>query len=85
MALYLFGFCYARWRMFGAATAQRSGAAVACGAIAVAAPLLPAIATAASVLAVLLALNGYEAWIVTTHRPLPLLRLPWLARRETQV
>ncbi|MBP1161522.1 low temperature requirement protein LtrA [Rhodococcus sp. PvR044] len=85
VALYLFGFCYARWRMFGAATLQRSAAALACCAIAVAAPLLPAIATAALVLAVLLALNGYEAWIVTTHRPLPLLRLPRIARRETQL
>ncbi|SEL70683.1 low temperature requirement protein A [Rhodococcus maanshanensis] len=84
VALYLFGFCYARWRMFGAATVQRAAAAAACCAIAVAAPLLPALATAMLVLAVLLALNGYEAWIVTTHRPLPLLRLPRIVRRETQ-
>ncbi|MFD4181509.1 low temperature requirement protein A [Rhodococcus sp. NPDC058514] len=84
VALYLFGFCYARWRMFGSATVQRIAAALACCAIAVAAPLLPALATAALVLAVLLALNGYEAWIVTTHRPLPLLRLPRIVRRETR-
>lgn len=75
-ALYLFGFCYARWRMFGAATLQRFTAALACCAIAASAPLLPAIVTAALVAATLLALNGYEAWMVDTHRPLPLLHMP---------
>lgn len=76
VALYLWGFCYARWRMFGAATVQRFAAAVACCAVAAAAPLLPIAATAALLVAVLLALNGFEAWIVRTARPLPLLRLP---------
>ncbi|WP_446215733.1 low temperature requirement protein A [Micromonospora sp. IBHARD004] len=74
LAVYLLGFCYARWRMFGAATLQRSTAALACCAVAAAAPLLPQIVTAALAIAVLLALNGYEAWLVHTHRPLPLLR-----------
>ncbi len=76
-ALYLFGFCYARWRMFGASSLQRFAAALACCAIAATAPLLPAIATAALVAAVLLAVNAYEAWIVNTGRPIPLLRTPW--------
>lgn len=76
VALYLWGFCYARWRMFGAATLQRFSAALACCAIAVAAAVTPAIGTAALVVAVLLTLNGYEAWLVRTHRPLPLLRMP---------
>jgi low temperature requirement protein LtrA len=73
VALYLFGFCYARWRMFGAATVQRFAAALTCCAIAATAPLLPALVTAALLTAALLALNAYEAWLVHTHRPLPLL------------
>lgn len=76
VALYLWGFCYARWRMFGAATVQRVTAAVACCAVAAAAVLLPIMATAALLVAVLISLNGFEAWIVHTRRPLPLLRLP---------
>ncbi|MFD0592290.1 low temperature requirement protein A [Catellatospora coxensis] len=80
VALYLWGFCYARWRMFGAATVQRVAAAVACCAVAAAAIQLPIMATAALLVAVLLALNGFEAWIVHTRRPLPLLRVP--LRRE---
>jgi low temperature requirement protein LtrA len=75
VALYLFGFCYARWRMFGAATLQRLGAALACAGIAAVAPVLPAIVTAALVAVVLLVLNAYEVWLVRTGRPLPLLRL----------
>ncbi|GIF97166.1 low temperature requirement protein A [Catellatospora citrea] len=76
VALYLWGFCYARWRMFGAATMQRFTAAVTCCAIAAAAVVLPLMATAALLVAVLFALNGFEAWLIRTHRPLPLLRLP---------
>ncbi|WP_196279140.1 low temperature requirement protein A [Catellatospora vulcania] len=76
VALYLWGFCYARWRMFGAATLQRFTAALACCAVAAAAVVLPILVTAALLVAVLLALNGFEAWIIRTHRPLPLLRLP---------
>ncbi|MEV1286142.1 hypothetical protein [Micromonospora sp. NPDC049679] len=38
--------------------------------------MVPALVTAALLVVILLALNGYEAWIVRTHRPLPLLRLP---------
>jgi low temperature requirement protein LtrA len=75
-ALYLAGFCYARWRMFGAATLQRFSAALACCAVAAIAVVVPALVTAALLVVILLALNGYEAWIVGTHRPLPLLRLP---------
>ena len=41
VALYLWGFCYARWRMFGAATLQRFTAALTCCAVAAAAVVLP--------------------------------------------
>ena len=75
-AIYLLTFCYARWRMFGAPTLHRLGAALGCAALAALAPLLPAVLTAGLVTGVLLALNGYEAWLVRTGRPLPLLRLP---------
>jgi low temperature requirement protein LtrA len=71
--LYLLGFCYARWRMFGAATLQRFGAALGCCLIAAAAPLLPLVVTAAGVALVLLAMNAYESWLIHTGRPLPLL------------
>jgi low temperature requirement protein LtrA len=76
VALYLWGFCYARWRMFGAATVQRVAAAVACCAVAAAAIQLPIMVTAVLLVAVLLTLNAFEAWIVRTGRPLPLLRVP---------
>jgi UPF0716 family protein affecting phage T7 exclusion len=62
--------------MFGAATLQRFSAALACCAVAAIAVVVPALVTAALLVVILLALNGYEAWIVGTHRPLPLLRLP---------
>jgi low temperature requirement protein LtrA len=74
--LYLLGFCYARWHMFGAASLQRFAAALACAAVAVAATVLPAIVTATLVVAVLLALNAFESWLIRTGRPLPLLRVP---------
>ena len=75
MALYLFGFCYARWRMFGAATLHRFASGVACGILAGTALVVPAVVTAGLVATVLLVLNGYEAWLVRARRPLPLLRL----------
>ena len=81
-AVYLFVFCYSRWRMFGAAGLQRFVAALIACALALAAPLLPAIATAALVTALLLALNIFEAWRVNTGRPILLLHLPRPIRRE---
>lgn len=82
-AVYFLTFCFARWRMFGAPLWPRLIAALACIAIAVAAPLLPQIGIAALVTAVALALNGFEAWIVETGRPVPVVRLPFV-RPDTQ-
>jgi hypothetical protein len=62
--------------MFGAATVQRLAAALACVAAAATAPLLPALVTAGLLTAILLALNCYEAWLVRTGRPLPVVRRP---------
>ncbi|MER5862148.1 low temperature requirement protein A [Kitasatospora sp. NPDC002040] len=75
-ALYLAGFCYARWRMFGAPAVPRSTGVLACLGVAVAAPALPLLVTAVLVALVLAAVNGVEAFIVETGRPLPLLRVP---------
>jgi low temperature requirement protein LtrA len=77
VGLYLAGFCYARWRMFGAAGLSRFVAAFGCFAIAAVAPLLPQLAVAAMIAAVLLALNVFEAWRVETGRTILLLQLPW--------
>jgi low temperature requirement protein LtrA len=81
VALYLLGFCFARWRMFGAVGVPRFAGMLSCLAIAVAAPLMPALAVAALVAAVLIAVNGTETWLMVTHRVL-LLHVPrGLARR----
>ncbi|MFJ1751545.1 low temperature requirement protein A [Kitasatospora sp. NPDC088134] len=76
VALYLFSFCYARLRMFGAVGVPRLLGALACTALAALAPVLPGAATAALATAVLLAVNAAEAWYVETGRPLPLLHPP---------
>ncbi|MGB9376275.1 MAG: low temperature requirement protein A [Mycobacteriales bacterium] len=83
VALYLFGFCYARWRMFGAAAVPRFAGAFACLAVAAAAPVLPGLAVAALVLVALVAVNALEAWWVGSGRPLMVLRLPRRVRRAT--
>ncbi|WP_327146983.1 low temperature requirement protein A [Nocardia sp. NBC_01327] len=75
-ALYVSAFCFTRWRMFGAATVGRATVATVFAALAVAAPLLPEIAMLSIVTVILLALNGYEHWTVSTGRPLLLLRRP---------
>ncbi|MGH3714203.1 MAG: low temperature requirement protein A [Micromonosporaceae bacterium] len=75
-ALYLLGFSYARWRMFGAPTVFRAAAAGLCLVLAAAAPLLPLVVTAALVAAILVALNALEFFWVTTGRPLLLIPAP---------
>jgi len=76
VGLYLLGFCYSRWRMFGAPTWFRTSAVLVCVAIVVAAPGLPLVATAALVTAVLIVLNGLEYFWVETGRPLLLVPMP---------
>lgn len=75
IALYLAGFCYARWRMFGAATWHRTLGAAAFVGLSALAPYLPALVTAALAVLGLLAVNGYESWTITTGRGIPLVRL----------
>jgi low temperature requirement protein LtrA len=75
--LFLAGFCYARQRMFGAIGLTRFLGAAACAVIAAVAPLLPQVVAAALVAAVLVTVNGVEAWRVESGRPLLLLTLPW--------
>ncbi|HEX6077536.1 MAG TPA: low temperature requirement protein A [Micromonosporaceae bacterium] len=76
VGFYLLGFCYSRWRMFGAPTVFRAGAVLVCVAIAAAAPGLPQVATAALVTLALIALNGLEYFWVETGRPLLLVPMP---------
>jgi len=81
-ATYLLGFCFSRWRMFGAVGVPRFSGMLACLAIALAAPLMPMLAVAGLVAAVLVATNTTEAWLIATRRPLPVLHVPRrLARR----
>ncbi|WP_018351784.1 low temperature requirement protein A [Longispora albida] len=70
IALYLAGFCYSRWRMFGGIGLTRLAGAVAAAGLACAAPFLPLVVTAGLGGALLLGLNAYEAWRVETGRPL---------------
>ncbi|WP_067827358.1 low temperature requirement protein A [Nocardia inohanensis] len=75
-ALFVSAFCFTRWRMFGAPTVGRlTGASVLAVSI-LFAPHIPAIAMLTLVAAILIALNGYEHWSVSTGRPLLLVRLP---------
>lgn len=83
-ALFLLGFCYARWRMFGAAAWPRFAGGLTCVILALLAPFLPILVTALAVVLVLVAINGVEAWIVETRRPLPLVKLPRWRKPEPQ-
>ncbi|MFI6470471.1 low temperature requirement protein A [Streptomyces sp. NPDC050516] len=80
-ALYLFGFCYSRWRMFGAAGVSRFTAALLCLVLTPLTPLLPQLATAALVALVLAGLNTFEFWIITTGRRVLFLHVPAFLRR----
>ncbi|GGY27356.1 low temperature requirement protein A [Streptomyces omiyaensis] len=75
-ALYLFGFCYSRWRMFGAAGVSRFSAAAFCLLLTPVALSLPMLVTGVIVAAVLVGLNVFEYWIVTTGRRILFLHMP---------
>lgn len=62
--------------MFGAAAVPRTAGALACLALAATASAVPQVVTAVLVVLVLGAVNGVEAFIVETGRPLLLLRMP---------
>lgn len=75
-ALYLLGFGYSRWRMFGNPTVFRTAAAGLCLVLAGVAPLLPLVVTAGLVAAILVTLNALEFYWVATGRPLLLIPVP---------
>ncbi|MFB7718644.1 low temperature requirement protein A [Nocardia sp. NPDC056100] len=75
-ALFVLGFCFTRWRMFGAPTVGRTVTALGLFVVAAVGALLPGIVTLIIVTAAIAALNGYEHWVVSTNRPLALVRLP---------
>ncbi|WP_040810932.1 low temperature requirement protein A [Nocardia concava] len=72
--LYVSTFLFTRWRMFGAATVGRFVTAVVLGAVTAAASLLPEIVTLAAVTAIVAGLNAYEYWVVSSGRPILLMR-----------
>ncbi|MEV6768162.1 low temperature requirement protein A [Nocardia sp. NPDC051030] len=74
--LFVSGFVFTRWRMFGAPTVGRTSVALLLAVLTAASPLLPPIAILALVAAVIAALNGFEYWVVSTGRPLALVRMP---------
>ncbi|WP_157355372.1 low temperature requirement protein A [Nocardia terrae] len=78
--LFVTAFLFTRWRMFGAATLGRLITALVLAVLTVAAPLLPQLAILALTTAILAGLNVFEHWIVSTGRPLLLLRNPLRAR-----
>lgn len=72
--LYVTAFCWTRWRMFGAPTAGRTTTALLLAALTPTAPHLPQLAMLITVTTIILTLNAYEHWMVSTARPLPLIR-----------
>ncbi|WP_035847890.1 low temperature requirement protein A [Kitasatospora azatica] len=82
--LYFLGFCYSRWRMYGSAALSRFAAALACFAVMPLTPLLPAVAVAGLVAALVIALNVVEYWVITTGRPVIFLHTPkcWVRWRQ---
>lgn len=73
-ALYVLTFCYTRARMFGGIGVARLVAGLAAGALAAIGPFAPAIVTLSALLAVLLALNVFEALWVASSRPILVIR-----------
>jgi low temperature requirement protein LtrA len=81
-ALYVLTFCYTRISMFGGTGIPRLVAGLLAAAVAAAGTLLPLIATLGALVAVLIALNVFEAWNVASGRPLPVLRIGHGALRD---
>ncbi|MFE0463960.1 low temperature requirement protein A [Kitasatospora sp. NPDC058965] len=79
--LYFLGFCYSRWRMYGSAALSRFTAALACLAVMPLSPLLPAIAVTALVAALVIALNVFEYWVISTGRQVIFMHVPKAWRR----
>lgn len=73
-ALYLLTFCYTRARMFGGMGVARLVAGTTAGALAALGPFVPAIATLAALVSLLIALNAFEGWWVAHGRSVLIIR-----------
>lgn len=82
VGLYLLGFCYSRWRMFGASSVQRLIGGLGCFAVAAVAPLLPALVVAVILAIGLVLINAFEAWWVASGRQVLVLRAPRRLQRR---
>jgi low temperature requirement protein LtrA len=74
-SLYVGTFCFTRVKMYGGATIQRIAASAVAAVIAAFGPWLPAFASLAMLTALMLVLNAFEFWWVSSERPLLLIRM----------
>jgi low temperature requirement protein LtrA len=72
-ALFTFTFGYTRWRMFGAPSVTRVTAGLLLSTLAALAPLLPGLALLTASVGILITVNIWEHWIISTGRSVPLL------------
>jgi low temperature requirement protein LtrA len=73
-ALYLLTFCYTRARMFGGMGVARLVGGLLAGTLAALGPFVPAIATLAALVSLLIALNVFEGWWVATRSSVLIIR-----------
>jgi low temperature requirement protein LtrA len=73
-AAFTLTFGFTRWRMFGAVTWTRVGAGALLLALCLLTPHLAGLASVALIVATVTGLNLIEHWLVTSGRPLPLIR-----------
>jgi low temperature requirement protein LtrA len=73
-ALYLLAFCYTRARMFGGMGVARLVGGLTAGALAALGPFVPAIATLAALVSLLISLNVFEGWWVARGHSVLIIR-----------
>jgi len=73
-AVFTLTFGFTRWRMFGAATWTRVGAGVLLLALCFVTPVIPGLAALTLIVVTVAGLNVVEYWLVTSGRPVPLVR-----------
>ena len=78
VCLYIGTFCYTRAKMFGGATIGRVAGSAAAAAVAAGSPFVAAVVPLAALTAIVIGLNAFELWWVSTERALILVRLPTL-------
>jgi low temperature requirement protein LtrA len=72
-ALFTFTFSYTRWRMFGAPSVTRVTAGLLLSTLAALAHFLPGLALLTATVGILIIVNMWEHWIISTGRSVPLL------------